>query len=303
MADFWNELLSRVQFIRGLYAQKKIQLKAGEGLTKALDEAEATANNVASLSPVTGDAFVDSILSCHVIWAFYDSVKGCIGAGLDVTNHLRQVTTGTIDFGVPSDAATSHEKIYFKDFEAELCVAGQLGKAGLPVSFLDDPSDPRGEIKVDDILLEVKHPNSTNRLEKLMRKFNGGLVKSDTYGVFVTAVEDAFSLGDRSSFESKEAFDSWQHEKRAEIEQVGRTAVLRAASLPRIGALVQIGSALEIVEGQTRLARYGNALVFDQRNYPANILAGLERIASVFNSDFPRYSQVSHLVVPQREGN
>src|SRR5260370_8066150 len=142
MSDFWNQLLSRVQFLRGLYAERKIQLKPGEGLTIALDEAEATANNEKNLSPASGDAFVNSIVACHVVWALYDSVKGCIDAALDVTDHLRQLTTGTIDFGVPADAATSHEKIYFKDFEAELFVTSQLHKPTLPVSSFPDPNHP-----------------------------------------------------------------------------------------------------------------------------------------------------------------
>ena len=57
----------------------------------------------------------------------------------------------------------------------------------------------------------------------------------------LTAVEDAFSLGERIDFDSQETFTVRQDQKRAEIEQFGRTAVLRAASLPRIGAWFRFG--------------------------------------------------------------
>ena len=303
MADYWDQLSGRVRYLRDMYRAKKIALKPGEGLTKALEEAELSAEGSLSPDAPTDENLVRAVNACHVVWGLYDSIKACVDAGLDVTNHLGQLTTGTIDFGVPADAATSHKTIYFKDFEAELLIAAQLSKAGLPVRFLEEANDPRGEMCVGDILIEVKHPNSTNRLESLMRKFNGGLHGSNTYGVFVTAVEDAFCLADQSSFASDEEFVAWQRQKRAEMESFGHSAVLRAASLPRIGALVQTSSAVEVVGDKTRLARYSNSLVFDQRQYPAGVQAAIERIACVFNPHFRRYSQVSHLIVPTRKGS
>lgn len=300
MADYWSDLLTRVQYLRNLYAQKKIALKPGEGLTSALDEAEAAAKGVASAIAPTDDNVVLSVNACHVVWGLYDSVKACLDASLDVTAHLKQLTTGTIDFGAPADAATSHEKIFFKDFEAELFIAAQLAKAQQPVQFLESPNDPLGEMRVNNILFEVKHPNSTNRLESLMRKFNGQLHKNDAYGVFVTAVEDAFELADQSAFASREDFLAWQKLKRADIESFGRTAVLRAAALPRIAALVQTSSVLEVIGDETRFVRYSNALVYDQRSYPAGVLAQVEPLASVFNPQYRRYSQIRHLIEPNR---
>lgn len=296
MANYWDVLLEYVIYLRGLFANERIPLKPNQGLTEALDEAEAAAKGVASSDAPTDDNVVLSVNACHVVWGLYDSVRACVEAGLNVTSHLKQLTTGTIDFGVPADAPTSHKKIYFKDFEAELFVAGQLAKAGLPVQFLDTSNDPRGEMQVNDILLEVKHPNSINRLESLMRKFNGLLHKNNEYGVFVTAVEDAFELAGQSRFSSGEEFSAWQQQKRTDIESFGRTAVLRAAALPRIAALVQTSSALEVVGDESRFARYSNALVYDQRAYPDGVMQQVEDIASVFNPQFRRYSQIQHLI-------
>ena len=300
MPDNWSQLYARVQYLRKLYTEKKIALKPGQGITRALDEAEASATGVATPNAPTDDNLANSPNACLVVWALYDSIKGCVDAGLDVTSHLGQLTTGTIDFGSPADASTSRKTIFFKDFEAELFIAAQLANASLPVEFLDEANDPRGDVRVEEILFEVKHPNSTGRLERLMGKFNRELHGSNAYGVFVTAVEDAFCMADQNSFASQEDLLAWQNQKRSEIELFGRSALICAASLPRIAALVQISSTFESVDGETRFARYSNALVFDQRQYPMEIEKQVDRLASVFNPNYPRYSQVTHLIVPNR---
>jgi hypothetical protein len=51
-------------------------------------------------------------------------------------------------------------------------------------------------MRVDNIIVEVKHPDSARGIERLISKFHGELRKRNAVGVFVTAVEDAFRLGD-----------------------------------------------------------------------------------------------------------
>ena len=97
MADYWDQLLNRVNGLREMYAAKKIPLKAGEGLAVALDEAEATAKRVKSPYAPTSDNFLKTACACHAIWNLYDVVTTCAGGGLDVTNHLRQLE-GVVDF-------------------------------------------------------------------------------------------------------------------------------------------------------------------------------------------------------------
>jgi hypothetical protein len=300
MSDYWSGLMDRVQYLRDLYKQNRIPLKPGEGLTVALDEAEATAKRVASSDAPTEENFLKSANACHAVWNLHEVVEACISAGLDVADHLRQLTTGTLDYGIPADAVTSNKTIFFKDFEAELLVASRLGKAGLPVQFFQKSNDPRGEMHVNNIFIEVKHPNSAKRVERLMRDFNGELHRAGTYGVFVTAVEDAFCLADQSTFPSQEDFLAWQRQKRAEIESFGRGVVLRAVTLPRIAAIVQTSSMMEVVGDETKFARYSNSLVFDQRQYPPEALHEVERIAAVFNPQFRRYTQIQHILVPNR---
>lgn len=295
MTEYWDQLLKKILFLRSLYKDKGIPLKDGQGMARALDEAEAVAKGETIAATPENVDVMASVNACHVMWALFESIKACIDVGLNIDSHLRQLTTGTTDYGVPSGNV---KEIFFKDFEAELFVAAELAKASLPVQFLDDPDDPKGEMRVEDVLVEVKHPNSIKRLESLMRKFSAEACKDGKYGVFVTAVEDAFELFDRSQFSSDTEFLAWQAEKRGKIESFGRTAVLRAATLPRISALVQTSSVIEVVGDETRFVRHGNSLVYDQRQYPEGILETVESVASVFNPNFRRYSAIRHILEP-----
>lgn len=299
METFWDELLTRIQWLRNLYTTRRITLHPGEGLAKSLNEAEAVAKGVVKSGPTSDEDVMEAIRACHVVWGLYDSVKACIGAGLDVTQHLAQIATGTTDYGIPAKPLLN-KTIFFKDFETELFVAASLARAGLHVEFLAEANDPRGEMRVGDILIEVKHPDSTKRQHSLMRKFNGELRKSDSVGVFVNALEDAFSLATPSAFQSVEEFNRWQNGKDDEIERFGLGGVFRAATLPRIAALVQTSSNVEVIGNETRFVRRSNSLIFDKREYASGILEQVERIASVFNPDPQRYSLIRNLVAGLR---
>ena len=292
----WDELLRRVQFIRGLYAEHKVPLKVGEGLAIALDEAEATARGVPYQGEATDEVIRWAVHVCSVIWALHDSLRGCVDAGLNVKGHLGQLTTGTVDFGQP--AGPNERTHFFKDFEAELLVAAMLARAGLPVQFLEEGNDPRGEMQIEQIFVEVKHPNSQKKLQNLLRDFDAEMRKNGTIGVFVTAIEDAFRLGDAPNFTTAEDFRGWQSQKNAQIEVVGRMLVRRAASLTGIGAMIQTSTSHEMIGGASRLARYANAVVFDQREYAHGTLPVLERIAAVFAPQFSRYTAIAPMLAP-----
>jgi len=295
MGDFWSQLLDRVNYLRNEYKQRKINLKQNQGLTVVLNEAEAVAKGDVSQDNPTTDNQKRCAEACDVVWALYDSITLCIKGGLDISSHLRQLTTGTTDFGTP---AGTNKTIYFKDFEAELFVAGQLAAAKLPVQFLNDQNDPRGEMHVQGIIIEVKHPNSTKKIDSEMRKFNRELLRSNAFGVFVVAVEDAFCLADQSSFASQEEFCAFKLNKNKQISKFGIKNVRRASSLPKIAALVQTSSYGVVIDDVKQFARYSNSFIFDQRKYPDDVLETVQSIASVFNQNFHRYSQVHHLIVP-----
>lgn len=296
MNDLWNELPNRIDWLRNLYHERGIALKPDEGLAKSLSEAEAVVRRVVKTGGTTTGNLMDAVAACHLVWSLYDSLEGCISAGLDITPYLARMTTGTTDYGVPA-APLSYQAIFFKDFETELFIAASLARAGLPVKFLEAANDPRGEMTVGDIFLEVKHPNSIKSHESGMRKFNSQLRKSESIGVFITAVEDAFKLARSDGFESVEDFNRWKDNRDDEIENFGRKAVLRAARLERIAALVQTSSCVEVIGKETKFSRKGNSLIFDNRNYAPEVAEQVERIAVVFNPNPPRYLQVKNLLL------
>lgn len=292
--NFWNELLRRATWIRSVYSSQKIQMPAGEGLPRALDEAEACARGTKKPGSVPDADVTFAISSCHVVWALYDSIKGCLDAGLNVRSQLTNIATGTTDYGVPADPRSA-KAIFFKDFEAELFIAARLAAAGLPVTFLEEANDPRGDMKVQSVLIEVKQPNSVKIQERLMRKFNGQLQRDGSFGVFVTAVEDAFQLAP-PAFLASQDLEAWRDMKANEIEAFGLRAVSRAAALPRIGVLAQTSSCVEIVGNETKFMRRSNALIFDNKLYDPDTSVLLARIAAIFNPHAPRYSQIRDLL-------
>jgi len=295
MAQLWAELLTRINYLRDLYRQKRILLKPGEGIAWVLDEAEAVAKAEVSPKPPSTENVMEAVKACHVAWNLYEVIKDCIDAGLDVSNHLGEITAGTIDYGTPANAI-DRRTIFFKDFEAELLVAALLARAKLPVQFLKEANDPCGEMRVDNIFVEVKHPNSPGGIERLMRKFHGELRKRNAVGVFVTAVEDAFRLGDKETFDAPEQFQTFNKSKLDEIEKFGREAVRRAAALPAIACLAQISSRIAAVAGETRFIRLGNSIVYDDRRISTELKQQVEQIAAVFNPQFRHYSQIRDLI-------
>lgn len=108
----WAQLLERVRYIRELYAMRRLKLLPGEGLGQALMEAEALGlGQKLTLQEEPSEAtLLASAHAAHVVWALADGLKQCDDAGLDLTAHLKQITTGTTDFGTP---ATGNDRTHF----------------------------------------------------------------------------------------------------------------------------------------------------------------------------------------------
>jgi hypothetical protein len=288
MSNIWELLGERVAFIRGLYRRYNIQLKPGEGLSQALEEAESLVRGEQAQEFLTESEIRKSIEQIHVIMALGEVLEICVSGGLDVSSHLRQISTGSTDYGTPDTG--SGKSIYYKDFELELFIAAALLREGLNVKLLTLHNDPRGDLKFGNFFIEVKHPNSLGQLEKLLRKFNGRMKNNNTFGAFVVGIEDAFGLGDKSEFHTREEYDAWLRSKREDMELFGLPLIERAARLPRIGAIVQIQSKIEIVERTTNLKRLSNSCVFDHRAEYDHYSDDAIKIAKVFNSNPRRYS-------------
>jgi hypothetical protein len=286
---FFTELGRRVTFIRQVYTRYHIPLKPTEGLARALDEAEALARGVKAESAFSREYLIQITNEIHVIYAFGGNLEVTVNAGLDVSTHLANLTTGTTNYGTPS---ADSKTIFFKDFEFELFLASALLQHGLRPIFTP-PGDPCGELVCRGIRIEAKHPNSVGQLTKLLGKFQKALEEIRTFGIFVVALEDVMELGDISEFASQADYEGWLAVKREGMEAVGRKLITAAAPLPRIAALVQTQTKVEIVGGVTGLRRLGNSLLFDHRASFAQYAIPAKAIASVFNPDPVRFSELA----------
>ena len=279
--EFCKELGRRVQFIRDLYRTGRIGLRRGEGLSLALDEAAALAAGDKSSEPFSQELLIRVVNDAHIIYAIAESLETCTKAGLNIAHHLKQLTTGTADYGTP--AASNVGTMFLKDFEFEIFIAATLIRHGLMPALPDEPNDPRGDVLFDGIFIEAKHPNSIGQLEKLLRKFNAALRNDRRFGVFAVGLEDAYNLGDRSEFLSQADYQDWLGAKQQGMEAMGLNLVRRAASLPRIAALVQTQSKVEIVGGGTTMRRVGNSVLFDHRSNFSDYEMTARAIAEAFN--------------------
>jgi hypothetical protein len=288
---FWKELGRRVRFIRDLYRIHKISLKSGQGLAIALDEAEMLASGDVIDKSFSREKLVRTVNDAHVIYTMAESLETCVKAGLDVRQHLAQLTTGTADYGTP--ARPNVNSMFLKDFEYELFIASALIRRRLIPSFSKKANDPLGDLVVDRMIVEAKHPNSVGQLEKLLRKFNSALHGDKLFGVFAVALEDAHNLGDHAEFTSRIDYQRWLEAKRDGMEAIGLQLVKRAAALGRIAVMVQTQSVVEIIEGETTMRRLSNSILFDHRPTFCEYETTARLIAEVFNPEPALYSHLA----------
>jgi hypothetical protein len=285
---FFVELGRRVRFIRDVYARYRIALKPNEGLARALAAAESLAKGEKAKSKPSQSDLIQLTNDAHVIYAFGGSMEDVVNAGLDVSNHLANMTTGTTDYGTPS---SRNKTIFFKDFEIELFLTSALVRKGLSPTFTP-PGDPCGEVVCRDVRIEAKHPNSIGQLTRLLSKFQKCLEQIDSFGVFAVALEDAMTMGDVSEFASQAEYDEWLKAKRSGMETLGQTLISAAGRLPRIAGLVQTQTMVEIIGGSTTLRRLSNSILFDHRPTFSLYAGPAGAIASVFNPIPIRFSDL-----------
>lgn len=289
--EFWKELGRREEAIRAAYQQTHIQLNVDSPLAKALAEAKGLADGVKSNEPGNDQAVLQTVEAAHVIYAIAESIVTCRSGGLDITRHLAQMGTGTINFGTPGRA--EDRDIFLKDFEYELFIASTLLKNGLLPSFLDNPSDPIGEMEVNGLIIECKHPNATHRPLSNITKFGRKLLEGNRFGIIAVGIEDAYRLGDVSIFADKCAYGDWLELKRNAMEVDGRRRALQVSDQERILGLIHTQTKLLIIEGQTQFSRLGNAVLFDDKADFASYEAEVTSIARAFNPSPSCYSTLS----------
>lgn len=291
--DF-EELRKRSLEIRAQLAsyKPKIKLNPGEGLEQTLAEAEAIAVAVKKSEKGTTQAFVESAKAASVIWNLSETLRPCLKAGLDLNAHLKQMNTGSVNYGTPAPGV-DRRPIYFKDFEMELFAAAECIKRKLPVKLNAVSNDPRGDLFIEPLRLQVKHPDRPNQLVKNIRDFNSKLKKEGRYGVFVAGLEDAFSLEPHRIFVDEAEWLAWLAPKADEVEAYGKTFLRFAATMTRVLATVQTWTIWQSVGGALNLHRQSNATLFDDRQgVPTDAYDVAVHIASVFNPSYRRWSSI-----------
>ena len=298
----WDELGRRAEQVRDLFTKHRVPLVPGEGLDRVLLEAEVLAKGAPAKIELLPEEYRVILNDAHVIYSLAENLDACVQSGVDVKIHLKQIRTGTTDYGTAA-GENGQKTIFFKDFEYELCVCAAALRSGLRARFSDEPNDPHGDLHVESLRVEVKHPNSVRGLQKLVRKFNSGLYDEGAYGVFVTGLEDAFALGAPGAFATPADLEAHLAKKRAEMESFGREFIRYVASLSHVLAIVQTTTMLEIVAGASCLTRSANALIFDgvRPQAPASAMDDALRVASVFNPAPVRYSAVRERPDPTPE--
>jgi len=281
LEEFWRELGRRTESIRSAYEQAHVRLNEGGPLARALAEAKELADGVKSKEPTNDQAVLRTVEAAQVVYAIAESIATCQSGGLDISRHLDQMSTGTIDFGTPG--TVEEKNIYFKDFEYELFVASVLIKSGLRLNFLEDPNDPIGEMEVSGLIVECKHPNVTHKLMRNITKFGRKLLEADRFGIFVAGIEDAYQLGDVAVFADKQEFDDWLERKRDAMELGGLRRAEQVLGQERILGLVHTQTKLLIIDGQAAVSRLGNAMLFDDKEGFASHEVEATSVARAFN--------------------
>lgn len=260
--EVWTELGRRAKFIQDIYNAKRIPLNPGEGLALALEEARSLAAGIKTKEAPSQERLCRTVNAAHVIYSIAESIEVCEKFGLDISSHLAQMSTGTADYGRP---AMNNRTIYLKDFEYELFVISSLLRKGIIPRLFERSNDPLGDLMFEDIVISCKHPNSLGQLKKLLGKFNRNLMEQKKFGVFAVALEDCHNLGDTAQFESQEVYASWLETKQDEMEIEGKKRANYAARLSNIAGLINTQTMVKIVAGKTKMERFGNSMIFDQR--------------------------------------
>ena len=295
----WDDLTDSVSYIREQFTINKIQLVKNEGITRALDEAESLGRGRQEGSFLLAKPLLKSVEEIHVVLAFARDLRICVQHGLPVRPHLRRMTSGSTDFGVP--AAPNERSFFFKDFETELFVAATLVQAALPVRFLENDSDPRGEMEIEGLLIEVKHPDSPSSTLGHLTKFSNKLRWSKEPGFFVRSIEDAFELGLGRDLTENATNAEWEERKLNEMERNGLIAAQHASRLGNVLGFATLASHPEVVGNASRFTRKGSAIVFDQVAEHWGRFNLVNRIASALGSTPTKWSLIDAPTVSNSE--
>jgi hypothetical protein len=296
--NIWDDLTESVAYIRDQFATNKIPLVKDQGITRALDEAESLGKGQPEGSFDVSKPLLKSVEEVHVVLAFARDLRICVQHGLPVGPHLRRMTSGSTDFGVR--AAPNERSFFFKDFETEFFVAATLVQAALPVRFLEDDSDPRGEMEVEGLMIEVKHPDSPSSTLRHLTKFSNKLRRFKELGFFIRSIEDAFGLAWGRGLTANTVNGEWEEQKLDEMERNGLDAARHASRLGNILGLASLASHPEVVGNASRFTQKGSSIVFDEVAKQRGRFDLVKRIASALSRNPTEWSDIYAPIVSNR---
>jgi hypothetical protein len=200
------------------------------------------------------------------------------------------MTTGSTDYGVPAETKDPRRKIYFKDFELELFIAARCIQKSLIPVLSDKPNAPLADLRVGDLAISVKHPDSLASLERNIRKFNAALREAHAFGIFAAGLEDAFRMAAAPEFADDSDAQEWLRCKRQEIENFGRAFLEYASRCEQVLATLQVATFPQRIASGYSVAREGNAVAFERDRGVGSVAAcDAQLVAAAFNPEFRRW--------------
>lgn len=284
MAD-WQDFEQKLNYIEGIYLQHRIPIKQEEGLSEIICEARHIIDG--TKKDQSNEGVQKATEAYHYVYMLHDSLSTCVNNGWDISEYLKNITTGKIDYGTPK--VDSNNEIYFKDFETEMLIGSTLLKNNIKAELLEDFSSPIGDIKSGDMFIEIKHPDSTGQLGKLLKKFNDEMIKNQSFGVFAVGVEDMFNYGDTFFFDTVESFESWQKEKYNLIQNFIEQSLPKTKNCSNILGIILTSTKIYNIGDFSKLWRHGNSVLFDRSGIPNNILEAGQNILGCFNPNPVRH--------------
>lgn len=281
----WQDFEQKLNYIEDIYSQYRIPIKDGEGLSDVICEAMHLIDG--TKKDQSSEGTKKATEAYHYTYMLHDSLSTCINNGWDVSTYLKNITTGKVNYGTPKSSVKN--EIYFKDFETELLIGSILMKNSIEAELLEDFSSPLGDIKSGDIFVEVKHPDSTGQLGKLLKKFNDEMIKNQSFGIFAVGLEDMFNYGDVFFFDTVEKFESWQSEKYNMIQNFIKQSLPKTKNCTNILGIILTSTKIYNIGDFSKLWRHGNSVLFDRNGVSNSIIEASKNIVECFNPNPIQY--------------
>ncbi len=286
MKEFpWKELPQRLDYLKRVLREHKITPEKGYGLQYMIEETEAVLNQVKKdvREADLNREIVNSIKGIQSLWTLTESLMLLDKKRVNYHSQLTNCKAGKIDYG---EQATKQKDIYYKDFELEIFLAGQLANNTELKVELPQDQGPFDIVVESNVAIQVKHPSNIDNAFERLGKFDADLAHSHCKGIFAVGHEDAFHYGDRIQFSDEKEFDEYFHAIAAQIEQFGMQVLPRFAKHENLAGFVGTTTLYVLIGSDhsagMNLRRFSNSFVIENRVQEKTYFQILDA-AKVFN--------------------